>query len=381
VVSGSEALDSPVVTIAGNANAAGRVTYIYEAKQPLRYIGAVISKFTRVDRTGVAIDVPGTANTMTLAIEANRRQIERGRDIVPTAAEILRLYGSLIGEVPYEGFTIAMVEYDRPGGHSPAYFAVLNNPLPIMPWAPRQDPAAFSNFPEFFIAHEIAHQWWGQAVGWKNYHEQWLSEGFAQYFAALYAKERRGDQVFRDIMRHMRRWAMDQSDQGAVYLGYRLGHIKGDSRVFRAVVYNKGAAVLHMLRRLMGDDAFYRGLQRYYRENRYQKAGTADLERAMSAESGQSLERFFERWIYTSGLPRVRYSVATEGQEAIVRFEQIGDVYDVPVTVSMQFGDKTQEEVVVLTEAVVEKRFPITGSLRSVEINADNGALGHFERR
>jgi hypothetical protein len=355
--------------------------YVYEAKQPIRYIGALVSRFTRVDRTGVAIEVPGQRNTVTLAIDANRRQIDRGRDIVPVAAEILRLYGTLIGEVPYDGLTIAMVENERPGGHSPGYFAVLNNPLPIMPWLPRQDPAAFNNFPEFYIAHEIAHQWWGQAVGWKNYHEQWLSEGFAQYFAALYAQERRGDQTFRDIMRHMRRWAMAQSDQGAVYLGYRLGHIKGDSRVFRAIVYNKGAAVLHMLRRWIGDEAFFRGLQRYYAENRYKKAGTADLERAMSAASGRSLERFFERWVYTSGLPRVRYSTAVDGHDLIIRFEQVGDVFDVPVTVTVHTSEKSHEEVVAITEAIVEKRIPLTGSLRSVEINDDSGALGHFDRR
>ena len=94
----------------------------------------------------------------------------------------------------------------------------------------RNDPASFDGFPEFFLAHELAHQWWGQAVGWKNYHEQWLSEGFAQYFAALYAQQQRGDEVFASVLRQLRRWAMDESDQGPVYLGYRLGHIKGDSR-------------------------------------------------------------------------------------------------------------------------------------------------------
>ena len=381
VASGIETVDSPVLTVPGVGNMPGRLMYAFEARQPIRYIGAVISKFAQVDRAGVAIDVTGPRNTVTLAIEANRRQAERGREIVPVAAEILRLYGSLVGDVPYEGLTIAMVEHERPGGHSPGYFAVLNNPLPVSSWAPRQDPAAFSNFPEFYIAHEIAHQWWGQAVGWKNYHEQWLSEGFAQYFAALYARERRGEDTFRDIMRHMRRWAMDQSDQGAVYLGYRLGHIKGDSRVFRAVVYNKGASVLHMLRRWMGDEKFFRGLQRYYAENRYKKAGTADFERAMTAEAGHSLERFFERWIYTSGLPRVRYSTAVEGSEVVVRFEQTGDVYDIPVTVTIHAGDRIQEQVVAITDAVVEKRLQVSGTVRSIDVNADHAALGHFEKR
>jgi hypothetical protein len=380
VASGIEA-SAPVLTVMNAANAPGRLTYTFEAKQPVRYIGAVISKFTRVDRAGVALDVAGARTMVTLAIDANRRQLDRGRDIVPTAADILRLYSSLVGEAPYDTLTIAMVESNRPGGHSPGYFAVLNNPLPIMPWTPRQDPAAFSNFPEFYIAHEIAHQWWGQGVGWKNYHEQWLSEGLAQYFAALYAKERRGEQVFRDVIRHMRRWAMDQSDQGAVYLGYRLGHIKGDSRVFRAIVYNKGAAVLHMLRRWMGDEAFFSGLRRYYADNRYKKAGTEDLQRAMAAAANRPLDRFFEQWIYGSGLPRVRYSTVVEGQEAIVRFEQIGEVFDVPVTVSLHLGDRTQDVIVALTEAQVEQRIPFVGSLRSIEVNADHAALGQFDRR
>jgi hypothetical protein len=381
IASGVEAIDSPVVSGLSTAQSAGRLTYIYEAAQPLRYIGAVISKFTRVERAGVALDIDTARNTVTLAVDANRRQQDRGRDIVPVAAEIMRLYASLIGEAPYDTLTIAMVENARPGGHSPAYFAVLNNPLPVTPWVPRQDPAVFSNFPEFYIAHEIAHQWWGQAVGWKNYHEQWLSEGFAQYFAALYAKERRGEQAFRDVIRHLRRWGMDQSDQGAVYLGYRLGHIKGDSRVFRAVVYNKGAAVLHMLRRLVGDEAFFRGLRRYYRDNRYQKAGTADLQHAMQAETDIPLERFFERWIYGSALPRIRYSSAVEGTELVMRFEQTGEPFDVPVTVTIEYGDRSHEVVVAITEAVSEKRIPLLGTPRAIEVNADNAALGHFDRR
>jgi hypothetical protein len=402
VASGLAQTASPAVSRPAADGQAARVTYAFTATQPLRYLGVVVSKFHRVDEATVALEIappaapapaagaatkiPGAApigsrNTIHLAIDANKRQIGRGRDTLMTAAEILRFYASLIGDAPYGAMTIAMVENDRPGGHSPGYFAVLNNPPPVTPFQFRNDPAMFMNFPEFYTAHELAHQWWGQAVGWKNYHEQWLSEGFAQYFAALYARERRGEQSFRDVLRQFRRWAIDQSDQGAVYLGYRLGHIKGDSRVFRALVYNKGASVLHMLRRLLGDEAFFSGLKQYYADNRFRKAGTEDLQRAMEAASGRSLDRFFERWIFESGIPRIRYSTSVEGQDLVVRFEQVGEVYDVPVTVSLQYADRTVDELVVLSEATTEKRLPLAGSLRDVEVNADHAALAVFDRR
>ncbi len=183
---------------------------------------------------------------------------------------------------------LALSESELPGGHSPAYFAILNQPLPTTPYVWRNDPVSFNSYPTFFLAHELGHQWWGQAIGWKNYHEQWLSEGIAQYFAAMYAEKERGNETFVDVLRQMRRWAIEASPQGPVYLGYRLGHVKGDSRVFRAVIYNKAAMVMHMLRRLIGDDAFFRGIRAFYAEWQFRKAGTDDLRVAMEKASGRT---------------------------------------------------------------------------------------------
>src|SRR5947207_4317201 len=200
---------------------------------------------------------------MRLSVATNPWQVSQGHDLAARAPDIAPFYESILGDYPYDSFTVALVENDLPGGHSPAYFAALNQQLPTSALVWRNDPAAFTGYNDFFIAHELAHQWWGQAVGWQNYHEQWLSEGFAQYFAALYAQHQKGDELFASVMRQMRKWAVEQSDQGPVSLGYRLGHVRNQSRVFRALVYNKGAVVLHMLRRLMGDEAFFRGVRRY----------------------------------------------------------------------------------------------------------------------
>jgi aminopeptidase N len=312
------------------------------------------------------------------------RQTQSARHLAERTADIAQFYQSLVGDSPYRTFAVAMIESMQPGGHSPAYFAVLDQPLPTAPVTWRDDPAAFSRFPDFFIAHELAHQWWGQAVGWRNYHEQWLSEGIAQYFAALYAQHERGDETFASVLRQMRKWSLDESDQGPVYFGYRVGHIRADGRAFRAIVYNKGAVVLHMLRRLLGDDAFFQGLRRFYAVSRYDKGSTDGLRRAMEAESGQKLDRFFDRWIYGSTLPRVKFTSRVEhapaGDELVLHFEQIGEVFDIPVTVAVQYADRRVNVVVPVTEQTVDMRVPLAGVLRSVEMSKDDGTLAEIEK-
>jgi hypothetical protein len=368
--------------------------YSFVASQPLRYLAFIVSRFSRAETA--TIGFPETPVTMTegvplqgisyrslsFGIETNPRQASRARDLADRVADIATFYQSIIGDSPYSSFTVALVESELPGGHSPAYFASLNQPLPFNQLVWRNDPAAFNNFPEFFIAHEMAHQWWGQAVGWRNYHEQWISEGFAQYFAALYAQHARGDEAFYGVMRQLRRWGMDQSDQGPVYLGYRLGHIRNESRIFRALVYNKSAAVLHMLRGFVGDEAFFAGIRRFYRTNRFKKAGTEDFRAAMEASSGQSLERFFERWIYGSSIPRVKLAYTVNGNEAVLHVEQLGEeIFDFPLILSLQYADRKPVDVTIhVTDRSTEARVPLTGALRGVEPSKDASTLADITK-
>ncbi|HEY2908179.1 MAG TPA: M1 family aminopeptidase [Vicinamibacterales bacterium] len=389
VASGSLVPGAPEL-IPAKGTAVARKLYVFEARQPLRYLAFIVSRFARAETVTVGLDrtsqpdgdmpaLSGIINhSLNLAVEANPRQVAHGHELIARATDIAQFYASIIGDAPYPSFTLALVESDLPGGHSPAYFAALNQPLPTSPFVWRNDPTAFINFPEFFAAHEIAHQWWGQAVGWQNYHEQWISEGFAQYFAALYAQHLRGDEAFGAVMKQMRKWAMADSDQGPVYLGYRLGHIHSEGRVFRALVYDKGAAVLHMLRRLVGDEAFFRGLQRFYRESRFKKVGTDDFRVAMEKESGRSLTRFFDRWIYGFTLAKVKFSYRVDGGDVVLHAEQTGEVFDVPLTVTLQYADKRTDVIFPVTERTSEMRVALAGPLRGVEVSKDDGTLAEI---
>ena len=163
---------------------------------------------------------------------------------------------------------------------------------------------------------------------------------------------------------------MASAGRGPIYLGQRLGQVVEDSRVFRAIAYNKSAVVVHMLRRLMGDEAFMRGVRRFYTTWRFRKAGTDDFRAAFEAEAGMSLDRFIRGWVMEASLPVVGVIARTEdgGATAVVRIEQSGPVFVFPYTVTLQYQDGSSEAVTIpVSTAVAERRVPLAGPLRRIE--------------
>ncbi|MEO6224202.1 MAG: M1 family aminopeptidase [Vicinamibacterales bacterium] len=391
---GSGSLVSSVVTpenLQGGRRGDERAerTVQFKADRPVRYLACVISRFVPVG--GARAHVPAIAGpganvdsgpgggptTVNVDVVATPRLSRANRTVPDRTARIIEYYASVIGEAPYPEFSLATLDSELPSGHSPAYFAVWNQPsLPTgLSW--RADPVALTGHPFFFLAHEVAHQWWGQAIGWKNYHEQWLSEGLAQYFAAVYAGHDRGPETERGLFQQMRDSAMTLSRHGPVYLGYRLGHVQADSRIFRGLVYNKSAVVLDMLQRLIGRDAFTRGIQRFYGAHRFSKAGTSDLKKAFEAETSMPLGRFFDRWIHGFTVADVRMTWRmADATHLAVRIEQLGETFDFPLTLTIQHGDGRIELVTVsVTNPVHEAVFPVVAAVRRIDTRDDTGLV------
>ncbi len=146
------------------------------------------------------------------------------------------------------------------------------------------------------LIHELAHQWWGDAVTPKSWKDIWLNEGFATYSEALYWENYAG----RDALISSMKSFSGKFEFGTLYAPL--------DNLFDRMVYDKGAWVLHMLRREMGDSTFFKILKEYYQTYKYKNASTADFENICEKISGKNLTNFFEQWVYKGkGIPELSY--------------------------------------------------------------------------
>jgi len=154
------------------------------------------------------------------------------------------------------------------------------------------------------IIHEIAHQWFGNAVTEYDWDDVWLSEGFATYFTLLFIEHAYGrDEFLRGLEASRQRvLEFDQKQPD-----YRIVHdnLADMTKVTTGQIYQKGAWVLHMLRGEVGDEAFWTGIRSYYRAHKDGHATTADFRREMERASGRELGRFFDQWLTRGGLVRL----------------------------------------------------------------------------
>ncbi|HVG32604.1 MAG TPA: M1 family metallopeptidase [Pyrinomonadaceae bacterium] len=159
------------------------------------------------------------------------------------------------------------------------------------------------------ISHELSHSWFGDLVTCKSWKHLWLNEGFATFMEAVFKEHKSGREEYLRVMNENARLylAEDQSRyrRPIVYDRYRTA-----SDLFDATLYQKGGFIIHMLREVVGDEIFWKAVNRYLNEFKNGSVETADLQRVFEETSGRRLDWFFDQWVYKAGFPelRVRYS-------------------------------------------------------------------------
>jgi aminopeptidase N len=177
------------------------------------------------------------------------------------------------------------------------------------------------------VAHELSHQWFGDLVTCADWPHAWLNEGFATYFQALYIEKTRGvDEMRWDLNSRVEDYFdQDRSEHRRPIV--ERDYVWPDD-IFDAHLYPKGASMLHELRFLMGDDAFFGGVTAYLKTYSYSTADTHDLLKSMVKTSGLALEEFFEQAFYKAGHPEFDVAFAWEDETKIatLRVKQVQKV-------------------------------------------------------
>ncbi len=357
--------------------AEGRTRATYELREPGKFFSAVVG---RLQNLGVR-----RAGDQMLRGFADPRRRNDTREDMATAGDLLAFFAERYGPCPYPNINQTTAEGKVPAGHSPPGLIYLQRRPAMLRGQPlAEDPADFSDRPNFFLAHELAHQWWGQGVAPASYRDQWLSEAWAQYSAALWVRHRAGEPAFRDMLDRMARWARRHDDDGPIDLGHRLGHLENDTRIQRAIVYDKGALVLHMLRQIMGDEAFFGGARRFLERHRFARATTEDLRAAFEEACARDLEPYFERWIYGTGLPSLRWTARTretpEGFETTVHVQPEGLPGPVPLHVLVRTEGAPVASRVDLEPAGSSWTITSPDPVRKVEVNDDRALLAEVKK-
>lgn len=231
------------------------------------------------------------------------------------------------------------------------------------------------------VIHEIAHQWFGNAVTEYDWDDVWLSEGFATYFTLLYIEHAYGREAFLNGLAASKKSVMDFATKNP---GYRIIHDNlGDmSKVTSSHTYQKGSWILHMLRGVIGTEAFWKGIRAYYAEFMNRNATTSDFRRVMEEASGMDLKGFFDQWLYKPGDLSVsgewRYDRARKEATLTIRqIQQDGSVFNMPIEVVImgKDGKTLRRQTVQLTDKPVTATLPLTEEPERLVLDPDSWVL------
>ncbi|MGD8307364.1 MAG: M1 family metallopeptidase [Ignavibacteria bacterium] len=268
--------------------------------------------------------------------------------------EMIRFFAETFGEYPFIKEKYGVAQFLWSG-------AMENQTITGVSW--NLITGNNSNF-DYYI-HELAHHWWGNAVGPKSWKDIWLNESFSSYCEALYFEFKYGKSALQSTMLSKKLDPFDNklADPGA-YL-------------FTATVYDKGAWILHMLRRAVDKLTFIKILRSYYQRYKYSNATTEDFIRICEEVSGKKLDKFFEQWLYGEGIIELEYNWETKKNRKSyltslnLKQTQNGyEEYHFPLDVKIEF-DNIHSEIIKFNVSSIKSEFSFETDIKPEQIILD----------
>ncbi len=361
----------------------GALVQVFVNRNPDQYLQSIRNQASQVQDmggSGPSIGSAGrTAPTGTggapdprLATLETLNPSRLGPTMLAEVANSLQVFEKYFGPYPYSKLAVSNI----PWGYGQGWPGLLYvSSLTFLDSTQRfvlfggVSPEDQTRLTDFFRAHETSHQWWGHVVGWKSYHDQWLSEGFAEFSGILYTQFRTGGQEALALLRRDRDNLINKDREGAVvdeigpiYAGQRLSSEKHPG-AYSNTIYGKGGWVLHMLRMQMMDfnskepEARFQTMMKDFTKTYYnQAASTDDFKRVaekyitpgMNVDGNGKLDWYFNQWVYGTGIPRytVKYSITPQGNGArlqgTIRQTGVPESFVMPVPIYAYAGTRVQ---------------------------------------
>lgn len=230
---------------------------------------------------------------------------------------------------------------------------------------------------EDLIAHEIVHQWFGNSASEIDWSHLWLSEGFATYFTDLFIQETKGEETFQKRIKEERKKVLN------FYKRKQTPVIDTENNdlmsLLNANSYQKGAWVLHMLRKKLGNETFWKGIRTYYEKFKFSNASTNDFKKVMAEVSGQNLDVFFTQWLQKAGHPILKTSwLYYQNKLRLIINQTQKTAFQFPLDVELVYTDGTSE-IKTIDVSPIEIPFEIATKGEVKEINFDPNTWLLFE--
>jgi len=308
--------DETVIASGKNAapeRAADKVTYTYQFDQR-SFPGTVLAgKYVVQPSTAVGAD-------MTIYLKSGHEQYAASYG--ETAAKILEFYSHEFGPLPNQHLALVEIDDNTVGGYSAPGMVALASRGFSMPVNYR------------LLAHELSHQWWRCLVSPASPDDAFLDEGLATYSAAMDVQEMAGDAAFEDVMHEIDIGALTHEEVSPIS---QAGHLHEFSPEYESIIFQKGAMVFHMLRWVMGDEAFFKTLQAMAHQYAGGSISTDQFQKLAEQAGKQDLTYFFAQWVSSTGVPQFKRTWAiyrtANGYQVVGKIQQDLDIFRMPVEV------------------------------------------------
>jgi aminopeptidase N len=232
---------------------------------------------------------------------------------------------------------------------------------------------------DWILAHELAHQWFGDSITVKSWSHVWLNEGFATYAYALWKESVGGKGEYTALMRS---WDKNEF-VGSVFIKNNAS----TNDLFTDTTFKKGAWVLHMLRHVMGDEKFFTALKAYVKTYAYKSASTDDFKAVCEKHYGRSLDWFFKEWVYGINRPEYEYKwrAIQNGKRSIVKLtinqaQKNADTFEMPIDVIIKTNAGDGKFIAWQKSKSQDFAFSVQGQPRQVELDPDDWILRKIRR-